>query len=148
MNGEAPRTTRFLPLTEATYLILISLAEAQHGYGIMATVAAATANEVRVGPGTLYGALTKLLEQGLIERAVDNESGGQRRKLYRLTSLGQEVAAAETARLDALAQLGRRALEAANRGAGRGPDRGGTPAVVPREWGNDTRFSKGRTATS
>lgn len=97
-----------LPLTEATYLILVSLTEERHGYGIMQ--AAAASGHAKLGPGTMYGVLTKLLEQKLIRRAGETEVGSERRKTYALTPLGRTVAELETARLESLARVGRELL--------------------------------------
>jgi DNA-binding PadR family transcriptional regulator len=66
---------------------------------------------VRLGPGTLYGALKRLLEAGLVEECgerVDPERGDDRRRYYRLTSLGISVARAEAQRLDAIVRTARR----------------------------------------
>jgi DNA-binding PadR family transcriptional regulator len=101
---------KFLPLTESTYLILVALSEPRHGYAVMQRVSEASGNTVRIGPGTLYGAFSKLVEQHLIIRAGESESEGERRKLYTLTPLGREVVDAETARLEGLARMGRRLL--------------------------------------
>lgn len=94
-----------LPLTEATYLVLIALAEPRHGYGIMQHVEALSDGRVRLGPGTLYGALTNLLKQKLIRRSEDPEGGSERRKVYALTALGERVLTLEGERLSSLAKL-------------------------------------------
>jgi DNA-binding PadR family transcriptional regulator len=113
MQDQMQQAKAFLPLTEATYLILVSLAEPRHGYGIMQAVAVASDNGNKLGPGTLYGALNKLLEQNLIVRAGECETGGERRKMYALTPLGRTVVELESDRLESLARMGRRILEAA-----------------------------------
>jgi DNA-binding PadR family transcriptional regulator len=107
MSETDDRARRALPLTEATYYVLISLVEPRHGYGIMQNVAALTGGAVRMGPGTLYGALTNLLKQGLIERAGDEEAEGERRKVYGLTALGRSVVLLECERLETMARIGR-----------------------------------------
>ena len=101
-------TVRHLPLTEATYCILLALAEPLHGYGIMQKVETGSEGAVRIGPGTLYGALTTLEKEKLITRfdTVD------RRKRYALTEKGRSVLAAELARLRLLTRLGDTALGA------------------------------------
>ena len=74
----------------------------RHGYGIMQEVRSRTEGRVRLGPGTLYGAIKRLLEKGLIEEAderPDPELNDERRRYYRLTEFGQRVARAEAARL-------------------------------------------------
>lgn len=105
------RARRALPLTEATYYVLVSLVEPRHGYGIMQNVAALTGGEVRIGPGTLYGALTNLLKQGLIERSGDEEAEGERRKIYGLTTLGRSIVLLECKRLETMARIGRAAAD-------------------------------------
>jgi DNA-binding PadR family transcriptional regulator len=99
-----------LPLSETTFLILLSLAPgAKHGYAIQKDVQALSEGRVRLGTGTLYGAIKRLLEQGWIERAEDpqpNETERQR-KAYRLTRLGRRLLEAESARLEQLAAIAR-----------------------------------------
>lgn len=106
MNAE-----KHLPLTEATFLILLSLARPKHGYAIMQDVAAWSGDKAKLGPGTLYGALTKLLSQGLIRRSGETGSGDDRRKEYVLTALGRKVVELECARMETLAKLARKALD-------------------------------------
>jgi DNA-binding PadR family transcriptional regulator len=96
------------PLTEASFYILVSLAEPLHGYGVMQKVLELSRNRVQLGPGTLYGALTNLVTQGLIE-AVDG-AGGDRKKLYRLTENGKLVAEYEIQRMEELSRHGRMLL--------------------------------------
>ncbi len=99
-----------LPLTEATYFILLSLApEPKHGYAIMKDVMALSDNRVVLSTSTLYSALKRLLEQGWIERMEDpdpNETG-RPRKVYRLASLGRRILSAEVARLHTLVTAAR-----------------------------------------
>lgn len=111
MSETDEKARRALPLTEATYYVLVSLVEPRHGYGIMQNVAALTAGAVRIGPGTLYGALTNLLKQGLIERAGDEEAEGERRKVYGLTALGRSIVLLECERLETMARIGRAAAD-------------------------------------
>jgi DNA-binding PadR family transcriptional regulator len=100
-----------LPLTEATFLILVSLVPGpQHGYAIMKDVQDLSGGRVVLSTGTLYGALKRLLERGWIRRAGDEpdvEETGRVRKAYVLTDLGQRILDAETQRLQALAALSR-----------------------------------------
>jgi DNA-binding PadR family transcriptional regulator len=110
MTDPRKKALAFLPLTEATYAILVSLAEPRHGYGIMRYVGEASGGDIRIGPGTLYGALTKLQQQGLIRRAGEGGSGEERRKLYVLTDLGRRVVDLESERLERLFHLGRNIL--------------------------------------
>jgi len=93
---------KYLPLTEATYYILISLVEPLHGYGIMQNVAEISRGKVRLGPGTLYGALSKLEQSGLIIKAADLSD--DRRKAYVLTEFGKRVARLEYSRLKELVE--------------------------------------------
>ncbi len=102
----------FLPLTEATFLILASLASPKHGYAIMQEVSALSGGGQKLGPGTLYGALTKLLDQELIRRTGESSGEDERRKHYVLTALGRRVVECECARMQSLSELGRKALAA------------------------------------
>jgi len=111
MSETDERAKRALPLTEATYYVLVSLVEPRHGYGVMQNVAVLTGGAVRMGPGTLYGALTNLLKQGLIERAGDEEAEGERRKVYGLTALGRSIVLLECERLETMARIGRAAAD-------------------------------------
>ena len=98
------------PLTEPTYCILAALATPRHGYAVMQWVSDATAQRVKLGPGTLYGALTALQGRGLIEAAGEGTEGSERRKVYALTETGRALLEMESARLESLAALGRQAL--------------------------------------
>ena len=91
--------------TEPALLILISLADGpKHGYAMIDDIA--TVAEVRFGPGTLYGAITRLESRGLIER-LDAED---RRNPYRLTGLGEKALRARLASIQAIARIGQRRL--------------------------------------
>lgn len=93
----------YLPLTEATFFILLSLAsERKHGYAIMKEVRVLSNNRVVLSTGTLYGALKRLLELGWIRRVSDNENGKRARQAYALTDAGRRVLDAEVTRLKAL----------------------------------------------
>ena len=100
-----------LPLAPATFEILLALVDGdRHGYAIMKEVASRTDGEVRMGPGTLYGALKRLLEAGLVEEGserADAELGDDRRRYYRLTKFGLRVARLEARRLDAMVRAAR-----------------------------------------
>ena len=87
----------FLPLSPAVFHILLSLADAdRHGYAIMQEVEERTMGAVRLGPGTLYGAIRRLRTDGLIEELEgDGSAGDERRRYYHLTGLGRKVARLE-----------------------------------------------------
>ncbi|PKR84493.1 PadR family transcriptional regulator [Heyndrickxia camelliae] len=91
---------KYLPLTQTTYYILISLTSPLHGYGIMQKVEELSAGEVSLGPGTLYGALGKLEKDGLIKKISEEEN--ERRKSYILTEIGMEISRREFERLKTL----------------------------------------------
>jgi len=94
---------QFLPLSPAALHILITLAsEDRHGYGIMQEVAKQTDDKYRLGPGTLYDNLQKLLDHGLIEELNRRDKDDPRRRYYRLTSLGDRVVTAEIQRLESV----------------------------------------------
>lgn len=92
-----------LPLSSAVFHILLALADQErHGYGIMQEVKYRTEGQVRLAPGTLYGAIKRLLEKGVIEEGderPDPELNDERRRYYRLTDFGQRVLQAEASRL-------------------------------------------------
>jgi DNA-binding PadR family transcriptional regulator len=96
----------FTPLTMPVFHILLTLAGGEaHGYAIMKDVLERSGGSVRLGPGTLYGAISRLLEDGLIEEFEKSASSGKddpRRRYYRLTKLGGRVLAEETKRLETL----------------------------------------------
>jgi DNA-binding PadR family transcriptional regulator len=97
-----------LPLTPAVFHILLALADQErHGYDIMQEVATLTDGKLRMGPGTLYGSIKRMLAGGLIEESnqrPDPELDDERRRYYRLTAFGQRVATAEAQRLLQLVQ--------------------------------------------
>src|SRR2546427_6463230 len=95
-----------LPLPISVFHILLALADGElHGYGIMKEVAVRTEGKVRLGPGTLYGSIKRLVADGLIEKSderPDPALDDERRRYYRLTDFGQSVASAEAGRVAAL----------------------------------------------
>jgi DNA-binding PadR family transcriptional regulator len=107
MDTDIEHEDAFLPLPTAVFHILVALADRdRHGYSIMQDVAARTDRKVRLSAGTLYSAVRRMLEQGLIEElrerdlpTRDRDSDDQRRRYYRLTRLGRRVALAEARRL-------------------------------------------------
>lgn len=97
-----------LPLTEATFFILLSLSPGKkHGYIIMKDVARLSDGRITLGTGTLYGALGRLLDQGWIERVDEEQESGRPRKAYVLSDLGQRILSAETGRLQSLLSTAR-----------------------------------------
>jgi len=100
-----------LPLTPAVFHILVTLADGEaHGYAIMQEVNRRSGGIVRLGPGTLYGAISRLLADALIEESEerpDPEMDDTRRRYYRLTKRGSEVLASETERLAELVRAAR-----------------------------------------
>ncbi len=91
---------KLIPLTETTYMILVSLIESRHGYGIIQHVDALSDGRIVLGPGTLYGALSKLEKQGFIRK--DKEHSADRRKNYLLTDEGLLLIKLELSRLEQL----------------------------------------------
>lgn len=85
-----------LPLTETVYYILLALIHPAHGYLIMSRVEELSAGQVRLAPGTLYGALETLGKQRLIARV---HSDDPRRKVYQITGTGSDVLAQDTQRM-------------------------------------------------
>jgi DNA-binding PadR family transcriptional regulator len=104
MAGRDPE--ELLPLTPAVFHILLALADGErHGYGVIKEVDARTEGKVRLGPGTLYGSIKRMLTEGLIEESgerPDPELDDERRRYYRLTKFGRRVAVAEAERLSRL----------------------------------------------
>ena len=100
-----------LPLTPAVLHILLALAEEErHGYGIMKEIEDRTGGEMRLGPGTLYGAIKRMLADGLIEESderPDPELDDRRRRYYRITDFGRRVVGAEVERLQDLVNTAR-----------------------------------------
>lgn len=101
-----------LPLTPAIFSILLTLADGErHGYGIMREVTSRTGGAMRLGPGTLYRSIGRMLVDGLIEDAGDHTDPAapvdERRRYYRLTPFGRLVAEAEAQRLARLVGLAR-----------------------------------------
>lgn len=111
-RGAVRSPEAYLPLPPATFHILLALVERErHGYAIMKEVVERSEGAVRLGPGTLYGALKRLLEAGLVEEKgerADPNMGDERRRYYRLTGLGLSVARAEARRLEAVVRAARR----------------------------------------
>jgi DNA-binding PadR family transcriptional regulator len=95
---------RLLPLAPAVLHILIALGDGErHGYAVMQEVSERTGGKVRMSPGTLYGSIRKMLDEGLIEELFHRGAqDDERRRFYRVTKFGRAVAAAEAERLASL----------------------------------------------
>lgn len=102
-----------LPLTPAVFHILLALSDGEkHGYAIMREVQSRTGGAMRMGPGTLYGSIQRMLKDGLIVELRDRADpahgpahGEERRRYYRLSGFGQRVLLAEAQRLEQLVRI-------------------------------------------
>lgn len=90
----------YVPMTETGFYILLCLREESHGYGIVQQVQALTQGEVKLSPGTMYGSLSKMEKDGLIQFVREED----KRKLYRITPLGLQVLELEMHRIERLYQ--------------------------------------------
>ena len=88
----------YVPMTETGFYILLCLREPNHGYGIVQKVRELTRNEINLAPGTMYGSLSKMEKDGLIRFMREEE----KRKIYQITELGNEVLNLELRRIDRL----------------------------------------------
>ena len=91
----------YVPMTETAFYILLCLREPNHGYGIVQTVEKLTDGAIRLAPGTMYGSLSKMEKDGVI-RFVREED---KRKIYNITDLGEEVLALEIKRIERLYKI-------------------------------------------
>lgn len=109
MKNSKREPEAMLPLTPAVFHILLALADSErHGYGIMQEIAARTGGGVRMGPGTLYGSIKRMLADGLIEASderPDPALDDERRRYYRLTGFGRRVLIAEAQRLEQMVHI-------------------------------------------
>ena len=110
MTEPARRQKRVEPLRDSEFHILLALADGdRHGYGIMQEVAVRSQGTIRLGPGTLYGAIKRMLAGGLIEesarRPAAQNDDERRRCYYRLTKMGRNVAEKEARRLVELVRV-------------------------------------------
>lgn len=100
-----------LPLPQAVFQILVALADQdRHGYAIMQDVAARTDGALELSPGTLYGSIKRMLDDGLIVEITSRpspEEDDERRRYYRITRFGRDVAQAEAERLTVLLRQAR-----------------------------------------
>ena len=88
------------PLSESYYYILLCLAKgANHGYGIMQMTQRLSGGDVNIGSGTMYGAVSNMMKKGWIKEIVSDEPGAEKKRLYTLTSDGEEAFKAEVERL-------------------------------------------------
>lgn len=112
MSTTTPNPEELLPLTPAVFHILLALADQErHGYAIMSEVTATTEGQIKLGPGTLYGTIKRLLEARLIEESderPDAEMDDERRRYYRLTDFGRQVLQAEVQRFSRMIKAARR----------------------------------------
>ena len=112
MPKSEPDPKDLLPLTPAVFHLLLALADGErHGYAIMQEVAEHTDGRIKMGPGTLYGTIKRLIAARLIEESEerpDPQLDDERRRYYRLTALGQRVAQAEAQRYADMAAVARR----------------------------------------
>ncbi len=106
---DVSRPEDLLPLSEPVFQILLSLAEGDlHGYGIIGDIRERTADEVVLSTSTLYGAIKRMMRDGLIEQTDMRpapEFDDQRRRYYRITDFGREVAECEARRIERLAEM-------------------------------------------
>ena len=110
-SEEIPDPRSVLPLTPAVFHIMLALGHGErHGYGIMLEVDRLTQGQLRLGPGTLYRSIQRMVVDGLIVERKDseaNEEDDERRRYYRLTRFGLDVARAEAERLESLVKAAR-----------------------------------------
>jgi DNA-binding PadR family transcriptional regulator len=105
---------KFPPLSAASLHILLALAgEELHGYGIMLEAARQSGGQYKLGPGTLYDNLKKLLAAGIVEESGRPADEDPRRRYYRLTGLGRRVLRSEVSRLEAVLREAKAVLQAA-----------------------------------
>jgi DNA-binding PadR family transcriptional regulator len=103
--------TDFLPLSPATLHVLLALTSGDlHGYGILLEVTRQSGGQYKMGPGTLYDNIKKLLKLGLIEESRSKSSESEPRRKYHLTQMGGAVLASETERLAGVLREARRGL--------------------------------------
>lgn len=104
-----PPIDTLIPLSPAMFHILLSLGEGErHGYALKREIARRTSGKLKLGPGVLYGSINKMLELGLIEESderPDPHLDDERRRYYKITTLGKQVARAEAARMRELAEM-------------------------------------------
>ena len=111
MKAKQPDPRTLLPLPVSEFQILLALADDErHGYAIKREVAERTMGDVQLGPGTLYGSIKRMLASGFIiesDERPDPELDDERRRYYRITTLGRQVATAEARRMERLVGIAR-----------------------------------------
>ncbi|MBR5259453.1 MAG: PadR family transcriptional regulator [Eggerthellaceae bacterium] len=91
----------YVPMTETAFYILFCLKEPNHGYGIVQTVEQLTEGAMKISPGTMYGSLSKMEKDGLIQFLEEKD----KRKIYQITNLGMEVLQTELKRIERLYRI-------------------------------------------
>lgn len=111
-NRASDDLEHLLPLTPAVFFVLFALAEGEkHGYAIMQVVSTLSENKVRMGPGTLYTTIQRLLNLSLVEEVVGSSDATDRegrRRYYRLTRNGKTLLEAEVDRMESVVRRARR----------------------------------------
>jgi DNA-binding PadR family transcriptional regulator len=111
MSQRQPKEEPPLPLTPAMFHVLVALSDGEkHGYAILKEVAEQTRGDVRLSAGTLYGIIKRLLAEGIFVECDERPAPAlddSRRRYYRLTTWGHQVAGAEAARLEKLMSMAR-----------------------------------------
>jgi DNA-binding PadR family transcriptional regulator len=110
-----PNLEGFLPLSPATFYILLALSdEDRHGYGIMQEVARQSEGKYKLGPGTFYDNLEKLIDHGVVKEVPRKSANDDpRRRYYRMTGFGRTLFSAEISRLDNVVREAKVRLRAA-----------------------------------
>ena len=101
---------KYLPMTEAAYYVLISLNKPRHGYGIMQHVNDITNERIKIGAGTMYGNLSRMEKEGLINPTAEED----RKKIYKISEKGEIVLKLEIKRLEELLNHGKREMGNSN----------------------------------
>lgn len=91
----------YIPMTETAFYILLCLRKPNHGYGVVQTVETMTDGAIRLAPGTMYGSLSKMEKDGVIRFVREEE----KRKIYQITALGEELLRIELQRIRRLYQI-------------------------------------------
>jgi DNA-binding PadR family transcriptional regulator len=108
-NSPVPPPESLLPLSVPVFQILLSLAEEdRHGYGVIGDIRRRSGDEVVLSTSTLYGAIKRMMRDGLVERSEmrpDPDLDDERRRYYRITDFGRDVAACEAGRIRRLAEM-------------------------------------------